>query len=63
MDYIPTQYICNFVKIEGYSSVEYNSTMRKSGINLTILDENLFSCIEAKVYDIKLLEYKYGLIY
>ncbi|MHB8065528.1 MAG: RES family NAD+ phosphorylase [Ruminiclostridium sp.] len=65
LDYVPTQYISDFIKsIEHngqveYAGLEYNSTMNTEGYNLAIFDPNLFECIEIKTYQIKELNYKY----
>jgi len=66
LDYIPTQYICDYIKsitleIENLPSkfmgIEYNSTLCKDGYNLAIFEPELFECIETKVYQVQSLEY------
>ena len=57
LDYVPTQFICDFIKSEGFSGVEYNSVMHKNGINLAIFDERLFQCVDVKHYDITTIDY------
>lgn len=60
LDYIPTQYISDFIKrlcIEDkfggrYAGVEYNSTMNPDGFNLSIYYPELFECINRDVYNI-----------
>lgn len=59
LDYLPSQYICDLVKNEGYAGIEYRSTMTEHGINIAIFNENLFTCIDTQVYDIKKLSYEY----
>jgi len=63
LDYIPTQYISDFIKsiehhgnIE-YSGLEYNSAMNKDGFNLAVFYPELFKCINVEVYEIKDLNY------
>ncbi|WP_199616961.1 RES family NAD+ phosphorylase [Paenibacillus alkalitolerans] len=63
LDYIPTQYIADFIKSishEGkpeYAGIEYNSTINLSGQNLAIFYPELFVCTEVEVYHIKELRY------
>ena len=62
LDYLPTQFICDFIKSEGFAGVEYNSVMHSDGINLAIFDENLFECVDVKHYDITTISYGHKLI-
>lgn len=59
LDYLPTQYICDFVKSQGFEGIEYGSTMNENGFNVAIFDENIFKCISTKVYDIRSISYEY----
>lgn len=66
LDYLPTQYISDFIKSieheskKEYSGIEYKSTMCNSGYNLAIFDENLFDCESVSVHHINDLEYDYS---
>jgi hypothetical protein len=62
LDYLPTQYISNYIKSKNYEGVEYISTMCKDGFNLAIFDESVFKCAKTTVYDIKSLSYTYDKI-
>lgn len=62
LDYLPTQYICDYIKSQGYDGVEYISTMCKDGYNLAAFDEDVFKCTKTVVYDIKSLSYTYDQI-
>lgn len=59
LDYLPTQYISDFIKSRGFAGIEYKSTMNKGGYNLAIFDEKLFECTIVDVYDIRELRYEY----
>lgn len=59
LDYLPTQYISDYVKSQGYAGVDYMSTMCKDGYNLAVFDESLFRCTSTTVYDIQSLSYTY----
>jgi hypothetical protein len=64
LDYIPTQYIADFIKsisYDGkpeYSGIEYDSTINPSGQNLAIFYPELFTCTDVGVYHIKELRYE-----
>lgn len=57
LEYLPTQYIAEFVKSEGYDGVEYESTLRKGGINLALFDESLVECVNVKTIEVTSVEY------
>lgn len=59
LDYLPTQYISDFIRSKGYSGIEYISTMYKNGINLAVFDPSLFKCTGTSVYDVKSISYSY----
>jgi hypothetical protein len=59
LDYLPTQYISDFIKSKNFAGIEYKSTMNKSGYNLAIFNEKLFECTAVDVYDIRELKYQY----
>lgn len=64
LDYIPTQYIADFIKsisYDGkpeYSGIEYNSTINPSGQNIAIFYPELFTCTNVEIYHIKELKYQ-----
>lgn len=64
LDYVPTQYITDFVKsiiYDGnpeYAGIEYKSVMHNGGYNLALFDPDLFECIETEVYAIETIDYK-----
>ncbi len=59
LDYLPTQYICDFIRSEGYDGIEYLSTMSKKGYNLAVFNPKLFKCTETSVYDVKSISYEF----
>ena len=59
LDYLPTQYISDFIKSRGFAGIEYKSAMNKDGYNLAIFNESLFECETVDVYDIRELKYYY----
>ncbi len=62
LDYLPTQYLCDYIKSLGYAGFEYRSVMNEGGSNVAIFYPEKFRCIHVSVYDIQSLEYTYGKI-
>ena len=60
LDYLPTQYICDYIKSIGYSGIKYKSTMCSDGINFAIFDDKLLDCTSVSNYDISSLRYDYN---
>lgn len=64
LDYVPTQYISDFIKsieyngLAEYAGLEYNSTMNTEGFNLAIFYPDLFKCIDVETFRIKELIYQ-----
>lgn len=56
LDYLPTQYLCEFIKHIGFDGVEYGSAMNKGGINLAIFDDSKFECFDSKVVEVSKIE-------
>lgn len=57
LEYLPTQYLCDFIKSCGYDGVKYSSTMDSNHYNLAVFDVNLFKCKSIKQYKIEKLNY------
>lgn len=64
LDYVPTQYITDFVKsiihddVAEYAGIEYKSVMHSDGYNLALFDPDLFECVETEVYGIDTIDYR-----
>ena len=65
LDYVPTQFLCDFIATMEYTAgerfhgVEYSSTLYSEGYNMAIFNPELFKCIGVKTYQINKLEYEY----
>lgn len=59
LEYLPTQYISDYIRSKGYDGIEYVSAMRKTGSNLAIFKPDLFRCTGTSVYDVKSIAYTY----
>lgn len=57
-EYLPTQYIAEFVKSQGYDGVQYESTIEKNGFNVALFDQNLVECFEVKTYEVTKIKYE-----
>lgn len=54
-NYVPTQYLCEFIKSQGYDGVFYRSSTSK-GVNLALFDPNKAEGLSVKSCSIKSLE-------
>lgn len=59
LDYLPSQYLCEFIKSNGYDGVEYASSLNKDGINLAIFNDEKLECIDTKIIEIKNIEIEF----
>ena len=59
LDYLPTQYISDFIRSKGYDGIEYISTMRNRGVNLAVFDHLKLKCTAVSVYDVRSISYDY----
>lgn len=57
LEYLPTQYITEFIKSRGYDGVEYASTLKNGGYNLAIFDEKLFTCTKVRTVEVSDVTY------
>lgn len=60
IEYIPTQYICEFIKSLGFDGVEYSSAMHSNGLNYAFFSDDNFSMVDVKIYEVSknTIEYK-----
>jgi hypothetical protein len=62
LDYLPTQYLCEYIKSLGYSGVEFKSSLNPKGHNLVIFSPELFDCITSYVHEVNDINYIYNLV-
>lgn len=60
LEYLPTQFITEFIKSKGYAGVSYTSTMGTGGMNIAVFDESVFQCVSVHVVEINSIEYSYS---
>ncbi len=57
LDYLPTQYLCEFIKSFESDGVAYGSSLNISGKNLAIFSPEKFECINVNVYEITNIDF------
>lgn len=62
LDYIPTQYISEFIKSLGFDGVEYQSSLNCEGYNIAIFHPEKFECFKTNVYEIRDIKLIHGKI-
>lgn len=63
LDYIPTQYLCEFVKYLGYDGIEYKSSLNKNGSNLVVFCPEKFEAMgDPYIKEITDIQYTYDSI-
>lgn len=61
-EYIPTQYLCEFIKSCGYDGVVFNSSVHDKGFNITLFDDIKINEGTISYHRVKSLEYDNELI-
>jgi hypothetical protein len=51
LEYLPTQYLCEYIKNQGYEGVLYKSHLGR-GYNIVLFNEHKVKCIETKLYKV-----------
>lgn len=62
IDYLPTQYIADYIKACGFDGICYSSTLNKQGIDYAIFDPNAFSCNEVYLIQVDPVRFTYKTI-
>lgn len=58
LDYLPAQYISDFVKSLGFDGICYRSTLNVEGLNYAFFDPKKFKCEEVMLYHIKSMNFE-----
>ncbi|MGM5470478.1 RES domain-containing protein [Flavobacteriaceae bacterium LMO-SS05] len=56
LDYLSTQYLCEYIKHLGYDGVEFGSSLHEKGINIVFFDDVKLECISVKIYEVTKIE-------
>ena len=62
LDYLPSQYIADYIKSLGYDGICYRSTLNKSGVNYAIFDSKKFECIDVSLVHINSVKYNFTVV-
>jgi hypothetical protein len=62
IDYLPTQYLSEFIKSIGYDGVEFQSSLHSEGYNLAIFYADKFECIKTNIFEIEDIILKHRII-
>lgn len=60
LEYIPTQFLSEAIKIQGYDGIIFESTVDSSGLNIALFKSSLVDCVNVKVVEIRNIEYQYN---
>lgn len=52
IEYVPTQYLCEAIKLKGYDGIKYGSSMSKTGHNIVLFNCDKVECVEVESYKI-----------
>lgn len=56
IEYVPIQYICDYIRSKGYNGIIYNSTMSAKGFNLSAFSDEDFKYLDKSVCYVKDIE-------
>jgi hypothetical protein len=57
LDYLPTQYLCEFIKSIGFDGVEFRSSLNPDGYNLAMFNDEAFECIRTTLHEVKTVKF------
>lgn len=52
LDYLPSQYLCEYVKSLGYDAIEYGSSLKIGGVNLAVFNDTKLEARAVEVFEI-----------
>lgn len=62
-DYVPTQYICEYLRQKGFDGIRYKSAVSPDGINIIIFntdnDDKPYKIVESRVYTVNNIDIEY----
>ena len=59
LKYLPTQYLSEKLKTEGYDGVAYRSSLSQEGHNIALFDPQKAKCVRCRMYEIKRVKYDF----
>lgn len=52
LEYLPTQYLCEYVKYLGYDAIEYGSSLHDGGINLAVFNDEKLEARKVEIHEV-----------
>jgi hypothetical protein len=59
LKYLPTQYLSEKLKTEGYDGIAYKSSLSSEGYNVALFDPQKAKCTGCRMYEIKQVKYEF----
>jgi hypothetical protein len=59
LKYLPTQYLSERFKTNGYDGIAYKSSLSQKGHNIALFNPNKAKCVRCRMFEIKQLKYKF----
>lgn len=53
LEYVPTQYVCEYCKLNGVNGIRFNSSLHKGGVNVVLFDSSCAECIKVRTREIR----------
>lgn len=52
LEYVPTQYVCEYCKLNGVDGIRFNSSLHKGGVNIVLFDSDCAECVKVTTREI-----------
>ena len=59
MKYLPTQYLSERLKMEGYDGIAYKSSLSQDGYNIALFDSLKTKCVSCRMFEVKQVKCEY----
>lgn len=60
IDYVPTQYLSEFIKYLGFDGIEYKSSQHSKGYNIALFSDEKIKCINTFVEEVTMISYTHS---
>jgi hypothetical protein len=57
IEYLPTQYLAEYIKKSGFDGIKYDSSLSEGGINVALFDQTKAEAISSRVYQVQSVMY------
>jgi hypothetical protein len=59
LKYLPTQYLSERLKTEGYDGIAYKSSLSQEGYNIALFDSLKAKCVSCSMFEVKQVKYEF----